>query len=50
MQLFNAQSVRESSRSTQINQYLLVFTIVTIIYLPPTFVSVCSIFRSQKCE
>ncbi|KAK3381920.1 hypothetical protein B0H63DRAFT_476879 [Podospora didyma] len=37
--LFNAQSVREAIKGTQINQYLLVFTIVTIIYLPPTFVA-----------
>ncbi|KAK4164718.1 hypothetical protein QBC43DRAFT_317365 [Cladorrhinum sp. PSN259] len=37
--LFNAQSVREAVRGTQINQFLLVFTVVTILYLPPTFVA-----------
>ncbi|KAK4194015.1 hypothetical protein QBC40DRAFT_155260, partial [Triangularia verruculosa] len=37
--LFNAQSVREAVRGTQINTFLLVFTVVTIIYLPPTFVA-----------
>ncbi|PMD39426.1 hypothetical protein L207DRAFT_583301 [Hyaloscypha variabilis F] len=37
--IFNAQSVREATRGTEINQYLLVFTVVTILYLPPTFVA-----------
>ncbi|KAI0836289.1 hypothetical protein F5Y06DRAFT_298648 [Hypoxylon sp. FL0890] len=37
--LFNAQSVRETVRSTKINQYLLVFTVVTIVFLPPSFVA-----------
>ncbi|KAK3994311.1 hypothetical protein QBC44DRAFT_49622 [Cladorrhinum sp. PSN332] len=37
--LFNAQSVREAVKGTQINQFLLVFTVVTIAYLPPTFVA-----------
>lgn len=39
-QLFNAQSVKEAVTGTQINQYLLVFTIVTLVYLPPTFICV----------
>ncbi|OTA56224.1 hypothetical protein K449DRAFT_399555 [Hypoxylon sp. EC38] len=37
--LFNAQSVREALRGTEINQYLLVFTVVTIIFLPPSFIA-----------
>ncbi|KAI1375396.1 hypothetical protein F4677DRAFT_460836 [Hypoxylon crocopeplum] len=37
--LFNAQSVRGTLRNTRINQYLLVFTVVTIIFLPPSFVA-----------
>ncbi|KAL2263590.1 hypothetical protein VTK26DRAFT_6057 [Humicola hyalothermophila] len=37
--LFNAQSVRETVKATRINQYLLVFTIVTIGFLPPSFVA-----------
>ncbi|KAK3988436.1 hypothetical protein QBC44DRAFT_371091 [Cladorrhinum sp. PSN332] len=37
--LFNAQSVREAVKGTQINQFLLVFIVVTILCLPPTFVA-----------
>ncbi|KAK3986517.1 hypothetical protein QBC44DRAFT_311209 [Cladorrhinum sp. PSN332] len=37
--LFNAKSVHEAIKGTQINQFLLVFTIVTILYLPPYFVA-----------
>ncbi|OTB16432.1 hypothetical protein K445DRAFT_58648 [Daldinia sp. EC12] len=39
--LFSATSVREASRATILNQYILVFTIVTIFYLPLSYVSVC---------
>ncbi|KAI2473153.1 hypothetical protein F4781DRAFT_223807 [Annulohypoxylon bovei var. microspora] len=37
--LFSATSVREASRATVLNQYILVFTIVTIFYLPLSYVS-----------
>ncbi|KAI1799094.1 hypothetical protein F4811DRAFT_128712 [Daldinia bambusicola] len=37
--LFSAISVREASRATILNQYILVFTIVTIFYLPLSYVS-----------
>ncbi|KAL5314955.1 hypothetical protein ACEPPN_017605 [Leptodophora sp. 'Broadleaf-Isolate-01'] len=37
--LFNATSVREASRGLEINQYLFVFTIMTVIYLPLSFVT-----------
>ncbi|KAI1418563.1 hypothetical protein F5Y13DRAFT_2710 [Hypoxylon sp. FL1857] len=37
--LFSATSVREASRATVLNQYILVFTIVTIFYLPLNYVS-----------
>ncbi|KAK3332624.1 hypothetical protein B0T19DRAFT_108016 [Cercophora scortea] len=37
--LFNAQSVKETTKGTQMNQYLMVFTIATILYLPPSFIS-----------
>ncbi|KAI0096953.1 hypothetical protein GGR51DRAFT_542117 [Nemania sp. FL0031] len=37
--LFNATSLREANRSTVIARYVLVFTIVTILYLPPGFIS-----------
>lgn len=37
--LFSATSVREASRATILNQYILVFTIVTIFYLPLSYVS-----------
>lgn len=39
-QLFNASAIKEAMKGTHINQILLVFTVVTILYLPPTFVSV----------
>lgn len=34
------QSVTEAQKSRLLNKYILVFTIITIIFLPPTFVSV----------
>ncbi|CAI6340025.1 unnamed protein product [Periconia digitata] len=38
-QLFSALSVKEAIKSTDINHYLLIFTVVTILYLPPAFVA-----------
>jgi len=40
-QLFNATSLREASRSTTMNRYIIVFTIVTVLYLPPSLIAVC---------
>ncbi|KAK0631578.1 hypothetical protein B0T14DRAFT_417618 [Immersiella caudata] len=40
--LFNATSLREASRSTAMNRYIIVFTIVTVLYLPPTLIAVSS--------
>ncbi|KAL1864153.1 hypothetical protein VTK73DRAFT_6151 [Phialemonium thermophilum] len=37
--LYNATAVREASRSTQMNRYVVVFTIVTVLYLPPSFIA-----------
>ncbi|PHH77915.1 hypothetical protein CDD80_7597 [Ophiocordyceps camponoti-rufipedis] len=37
--LFNVQSVREAQKGRILNKYMVVFTVVTIIFLPPTFVS-----------
>ncbi|KAI1500819.1 hypothetical protein F5X99DRAFT_385071 [Biscogniauxia marginata] len=37
--LFSATSAREASRATVLNQYILVFTFVTIFYLPLNYVS-----------
>ncbi|KAI1277159.1 hypothetical protein F5Y07DRAFT_398742 [Xylaria sp. FL0933] len=37
--LFNVQSITEARKSRTLNKYLMVFTIVTIIFLPPTFVA-----------
>ncbi|KAH7028767.1 cora-like Mg2+ transporter protein-domain-containing protein [Microdochium trichocladiopsis] len=37
--LFNVQSVVEAQKSFELNKYLFVFTVVTIVYLPPTFVA-----------
>ncbi|KAK0638564.1 hypothetical protein B0T16DRAFT_421359 [Cercophora newfieldiana] len=37
--LFNATSVNEATRSTKLNHYILVFTVVTVFYLPLSFVT-----------
>ncbi|KAK5659984.1 hypothetical protein OQA88_13450 [Cercophora sp. LCS_1] len=37
--LFNATSVREASRSTTMNRYVIVFTIMTVLYLPISLVA-----------
>ncbi|KAK0672418.1 hypothetical protein QBC41DRAFT_25013 [Cercophora samala] len=37
--LFNATSLREASRATTMNRYVIVFTIMTVLYLPPSFTS-----------
>ncbi|RWA05198.1 hypothetical protein EKO27_g9912 [Xylaria grammica] len=37
--LFNATSLREANRSTVMGRYVLIFTVVTILYLPPSFIS-----------
>ncbi|KAK3359516.1 hypothetical protein B0T25DRAFT_447397 [Lasiosphaeria hispida] len=38
--LFNATSVNEATKSTQLNHYILVFAMVTIFYLPLSFITV----------
>ncbi|KAK0731874.1 hypothetical protein B0H67DRAFT_476402, partial [Lasiosphaeris hirsuta] len=37
--LFNATSVNEATKSTQLNHYILVFAMVTIFYLPLSFIT-----------
>ncbi|KAE9372640.1 hypothetical protein N431DRAFT_244483 [Stipitochalara longipes BDJ] len=37
--LFNASSLREARQSTTMNRYVIIFTVVTVLYLPPSFVS-----------
>ncbi|KAK3319560.1 hypothetical protein B0T19DRAFT_268969 [Cercophora scortea] len=37
--LFNATSLMEASRATRMNRYIIVFTIATVLYLPPSFVA-----------
>ncbi|KAI1424437.1 hypothetical protein F5Y12DRAFT_444023 [Xylaria sp. FL1777] len=37
--LFNSTAVREATRSTEMNRYIIVFTVVTVIYAPPSFIS-----------
>ncbi|KAK4216872.1 hypothetical protein QBC37DRAFT_370528 [Rhypophila decipiens] len=39
-QLFNATSINEAAKSTQLNHYILAFTVVTIFYLPLSFIAV----------
>ena len=38
--MFNATSVNEAKKSTQLNHYIFVFTVITIIYLPLSFIAV----------
>ncbi|KAK4235363.1 hypothetical protein C8A03DRAFT_17888 [Achaetomium macrosporum] len=38
--IFTATAVREATKSKQLNHYILVFTVVTIFYLPLSFVAV----------
>ena len=40
LKLYNTMQVREATRGTKMNEIMLLFTIATIIYLPPTFVAV----------
>ncbi|KAI0105682.1 hypothetical protein GGR51DRAFT_181554 [Nemania sp. FL0031] len=37
--LFNASSLREANRSSVMGRYVLIFTVVTVLYLPPSFIS-----------
>ncbi|KAI1157674.1 hypothetical protein F5B18DRAFT_644050 [Nemania serpens] len=37
---FNVRSITEARKSRILNKYLTVFTVVTILFLPPTFVAV----------
>ncbi|KAM7212717.1 hypothetical protein V8F06_011917 [Rhypophila decipiens] len=37
--LFNATSINEAAKSTQLNHYILAFTVVTIFYLPLSFIA-----------
>ncbi|KAI0545471.1 hypothetical protein F4679DRAFT_462623 [Xylaria curta] len=37
--LFNASSLREANRSSVMGRYVIVFTVVTVLYLPPNFIS-----------
>ncbi len=47
--LFNATSLREAARSTTMNRYVIVFTIMTVLYLPPSFTSVLLLFPVSIC-
>ncbi|KAI0514641.1 hypothetical protein F5B22DRAFT_225808 [Xylaria bambusicola] len=37
--LFNASALREANKSSTMGRYVLIFTIVTVLFLPPSFVS-----------
>lgn len=41
-QLYNTMQVREATKSTKMNQIMLLFTVATILYLPPSFIAVSS--------
>ncbi|KAK4116135.1 hypothetical protein N656DRAFT_227040 [Canariomyces notabilis] len=42
--LFNATSVSEATKSSQLNHYILAFTVVTIFYLPLSFIAILFAF------
>ncbi|KAK4151153.1 hypothetical protein C8A00DRAFT_17399 [Chaetomidium leptoderma] len=46
--LFNATSLREAARSTTMNRYVIVFTVVTVLYIPPSFTA--SLFGTPLFE
>ncbi|KXX77813.1 hypothetical protein MMYC01_205953 [Madurella mycetomatis] len=46
--LFNATSLREASMATTMNRYVIVFTIMTVLYLPPSFTA--SLFGTPLFE
>ncbi|KAK1830202.1 hypothetical protein QBC39DRAFT_354430 [Podospora conica] len=48
--LFSATSINEAARSTQLSNYILVFTIVTIFYLPLSFVAALFALDAFKWE
>ncbi|KAK1758144.1 hypothetical protein QBC47DRAFT_294798 [Echria macrotheca] len=51
--LFNAVSVSEATKTTQLNHYIMVFTIVTIFYLPflpLSFIAVRDLMRNMELE
>ncbi|TGJ80287.1 hypothetical protein E0Z10_g8469 [Xylaria hypoxylon] len=51
--LFNVQSITEARKSRILNKYLTVFTVVTILFLPPTFVATffgMHIFDADKID
>ncbi|KAI1348009.1 hypothetical protein F5Y01DRAFT_328989 [Xylaria sp. FL0043] len=37
--LFSATSLQETNRSATMNRYVIIFTVVTVLFLPPTFTS-----------
>ena len=43
--LFNATALLEASRSTAMSRYVFAFTIVTVVFLPPSFIAVGSSWR-----
>ncbi|PMD29344.1 hypothetical protein L207DRAFT_240150 [Hyaloscypha variabilis F] len=43
--IMNATTLREASRATTMNRYIVVFTVVTVMYLPPNFIG--TIFATQ---
>ncbi|KAK3349674.1 hypothetical protein B0T25DRAFT_459449 [Lasiosphaeria hispida] len=46
--LFNTTSVIEATKSTKLNSYILTFTIITIIYLPLSFIAVRTCHCTQS--
>ncbi|KAI1110191.1 hypothetical protein F5Y14DRAFT_455301 [Nemania sp. NC0429] len=51
--LFNASALRETNSSSTMGRYVLIFTVVTVLYLPPTFISTVfalDIFQKAAAE
>jgi hypothetical protein len=49
-QIFTATAVSEATKSKQLNHYILVFTVVTIFYLPLSFVAVSQLRTLLSCS
>ncbi|WXC64472.1 hypothetical protein SNK03_13632 [Fusarium graminearum] len=48
--LFNATSLRESTKAMALNQAIYVFTVVTVLFTPVSFLAVCTLYTMSQDE
>lgn len=48
--LFNATSLRESTKAMALNQAIYVFTVVTVLFTPVSFLAVCTLYALSQDE